>query len=554
MRPSIPESSRAFGPQKQTQRPLVEPGGADAALLPTGIEDIGELVGGYAVDRPEGYDGMDLERVTSYTYDHVVPQPLGLPEDDSTPSPRSKYAWQSAKRSSAAAPSDRLPKGSEAAPRLHSRDTLKNIDRSSGQPGNESVRAGSKVRANSREPSNKAPAPGRKDSRASAGTGSSCGISSGASGASIKPVPLAGTSPSARPTSPGAAGPPVPADPSHSVLSASSSSARARRPSPMSTTGEGKGASKLANVAQRLGVLRKWTLGGEPGTPGLGRPRGENGGFGAGGLGQNSATSPSGFPTRYWNDEEEEGLPEMITDCSSPVIILDFDDTLMATTFVQQTILPGLPPLKRELPIDKASPHYAPLLAHAKVVGEVLREARKHARVAIVTLASTWWLTASAERYLPGLDLERLLEMLEITVYHADRQSQMAISMEKSGQDPAIVAKKAAMSCILKRFYSTSDISEWNVLSIGDSAVEIMALKECFEKECSSASSYGSPKQRLCKTVKFRETPTLEQLTQQLTDLLTSLPRLVAYEKDFDRMAWSNGSMFGGGRKNPLLI
>eukprot|EP00931_Biecheleriopsis_adriatica_P050374 TRINITY_DN29159_c0_g1_i1.p1 TRINITY_DN29159_c0_g1~~TRINITY_DN29159_c0_g1_i1.p1 ORF type:complete len:537 (-),score=86.74 TRINITY_DN29159_c0_g1_i1:5-1549(-) len=105
----------------------------------------------------------------------------------------------------------------------------------------------------------------------------------------------------------------------------------------------------------------------------------------------------------------------------SAVIIFDWDDTLMPTTYVLQTVIPSLPESERAGVLPKTSQHQAALAAHAHLVGFLLRTARRVARVAIVSNSLSPWVEASAARYLPGLDMDALLEELEVPIYYARR-------------------------------------------------------------------------------------------------------------------------------------
>jgi len=216
------------------------------------------------------------------------------------------------------------------------------------------------------------------------------------------------------------------------------------------------------------------------------------------------------------------------------VIILDWDDTLLPTSFIKQVVVQSLDEEDRDGPVPEKSPYFSDLQLHAGVVEELLRAASQVARVAIVTLATRWWVHVSAERYLPGLDLNLLLEELNLTVYPADRQSAMVKALAMSGRDPCKVAKKNAMLKCLKKLYGSSD-SPWNVISIGDSTIEQEAIKECLS---------GSAKQKsLCKTVKLPESMSLGELRSELKQLVPLLPRLVSYSKDFDRNSGNLGNL-----------
>merc|ERR1712232_3176 len=94
------------------------------------------------------------------------------------------------------------------------------------------------------------------------------------------------------------------------------------------------------------------------------------------------------------------------------VILIDWDDTLLPTTFIKQVVLPSLPLIEKGGPVPSDSRFHADLESHAKTVTNMLRAANQAGRVAIVTLATRWWVMTSAEWYFPGFDLEELLEEL----------------------------------------------------------------------------------------------------------------------------------------------
>lgn len=130
----------------------------------------------------------------------------------------------------------------------------------------------------------------------------------------------------------------------------------------------------------------------------------------------------------------------------SPVIIFDWDDTLFPTSYLLKEVAPALRRRRPRLPsadhrgnldgatggqrrfrkdsdaseatVNLPEPYHSDLAEHAKVIRFVLRTARSLANVGIVTLAKEPWVVDSG-KYLPGLDLEHLLEELDIPVYYA---------------------------------------------------------------------------------------------------------------------------------------
>merc|ERR1711957_211217 len=126
------------------------------------------------------------------------------------------------------------------------------------------------------------------------------------------------------------------------------------------------------------------------------------------------------------------------------------------------------------------------LIQHAKIAEAVLRAAREHARVDIVTLAGEVWFEKSAA-FLPGVEMKKLLAELDINVYFAIKPDQEEFDerdlMARARRNSALVkAKKAAMVLSISSRFGVWDEAtfsrcRWNVLSIGDQPEERLALK-----------------------------------------------------------------------------
>eukprot|EP00440_Ansanella_granifera_P069244 gb/GFBE01075121.1/.p1 GENE.gb/GFBE01075121.1/~~gb/GFBE01075121.1/.p1 ORF type:complete len:568 (+),score=86.62 gb/GFBE01075121.1/:1-1704(+) len=224
---------------------------------------------------------------------------------------------------------------------------------------------------------------------------------------------------------------------------------------------------------------------------------------------------------RMFSRSNEPTAPE------NAVIIFDWDDTLCPTTWALDIIKKA----KNEAELAKIEQAHAPELAeHVVAVEQLLRAARSVARVAIVTLATPDFWKRSAETFLDGLNVKDLFPELGIKVYYATRQPR------SSDIKPETVAKKKAMAKCLGHLYPAVSARgvRWNVLSIGDSAIEQEALKQLLSDRSSSP---------LCKTLKFTTEPSLEQLTRQVQAVTPHLPEMVAHMKDFDRVSsrpWSS--------------
>ncbi|CAE7206695.1 unnamed protein product [Symbiodinium natans] len=306
-------------------------------------------------------------------------------------------------------------------------------------------------------------------------------------------------------------------------------------------------------------------------------------------------------------------------DPENAVIIFDWDDTLLPTTYILNTVIPSLPEEDRAGVIPESSPHQATLAAHAHLVGFLVRAARKVARVAIVSNSLSPWVEASSARYLPGLDLEGLLQELDVPIYyarrhlpnisvtykvnkwdvHLDRSSggrigvdiipefdgSLAVARIEDGglmdawnkqhpdqevqpgdrfqevngsnqhlaaecrkmqplritvyravpdRDPYVEAKRIDMVACLEKFYGRHPEWRQNVLSIGDACTEQQAIKEVLHQEANASERSTNARLPLCKTVNLIDTPTLEQLSNELRILLVWLSHMVQYHKDFD--------------------
>lgn len=211
-------------------------------------------------------------------------------------------------------------------------------------------------------------------------------------------------------------------------------------------------------------------------------------------------------------------LPRQQVPQDAAVIMFDWDDTLIATTF-----------------LDKAQSSRQMTLAlrtHARAVAALLRAARAVARVSVVTLSRRPWVLESGSRWLLGLDLPALFRELGVTVYYAGEHAE-----HTAGCRPDSVAlKRNAMARCLTDWstaWAGADPGRvrWNVLSVGDSPVERAALRCLLGPQACSQSFAHAPQ---CKTLKLPGGLALGQLTSELRRLADWLPRAMAHEEDLD--------------------
>lgn len=244
-------------------------------------------------------------------------------------------------------------------------------------------------------------------------------------------------------------------------------------------------------------------------------------------------------------------FPQRLPTRAETTIIIDWDDTLLPTSFVGDAIricapkyaapghfagsnrnARGMPRGTAGCSLPKDFPCFAALQRHARLVEEVLRSARALAsRVAILTLADRPWVFESAEQYLPGLHIKELLQELQIPVYYAS-EYRHASSPRVLGDcnHPDVSAKFNAMAEFLqiKTGCVLPGDEFLNFISIGDSFIEQEAARGV-------QAYFGNSNQRaLCKTVKLLEDPSLKCLTEELQELLKQFGSLISYAGDVD--------------------
>mmetsp|Transcript_30828 Transcript_30828/g.69345 ORF Transcript_30828/g.69345 Transcript_30828/m.69345 type:complete len:440 (-) Transcript_30828:44-1363(-) len=223
-------------------------------------------------------------------------------------------------------------------------------------------------------------------------------------------------------------------------------------------------------------------------------------------------------------------------DASSSVVIFDWDDTLLPTWFIMNVVIPctGKGEEEGTSVLTSDSPFHEALKDHARLIRNVLRGASNIARVAIVTLAARPWVTASAKQYLPGLDLESLLDQLGIRVYYARECvnsffKRCAKDEASNGVNPWVLAKVCAMKKVLRKLYSNRRAGpRWNVVCIGDSDIERDAIQELLW--CAEAEGEVP----FCKTVKLIEDPSAEVLGCQLQVVIARLQRIIQLDEDLN--------------------
>lgn len=220
------------------------------------------------------------------------------------------------------------------------------------------------------------------------------------------------------------------------------------------------------------------------------------------------------------------------------VVIFDWDNTLLPTWYIRSVVEPAS---TREAEPPPGSAFLRPLRRHAQLIAATLRATRAVGRVAIVTLSMRPWVHTSAAQFLPGLDLQGLLDELCIPIYYASehvhttigrlaRREKFVEQHLRDGIDVLSACKRGAMSVSLRKVCGRKRL-RLNVLSVGDSAVEHKAIKDVL---WSPRPSRLPKEEHLCKTVKLIEEPTLQRLGDQLTLFTYTLPSIIAHRDDVD--------------------
>jgi len=201
-------------------------------------------------------------------------------------------------------------------------------------------------------------------------------------------------------------------------------------------------------------------------------------------------------------------------------IFFDWDDTLFPTWYVDQMggacSQPGMMPEFLES-----------MAKHVESVKELLRTARKVARVAIVTLAARPWIDSMASKYWHDFDFEEFLSELDIPVFYAREHISKAEKSkgDEGGVNLYVVAKRNAMCKCLKRLRKKTGRMANNIISFGDSNIEHEALRELVW--CMDSGIFA-------KSVLFSYEPTMGTLTDELRVLTPVIGRMVAIQDDFE--------------------
>jgi len=197
------------------------------------------------------------------------------------------------------------------------------------------------------------------------------------------------------------------------------------------------------------------------------------------------------------------------------VIIFDWDDTLLASSFLSSR------GYRLDSEMEKTAEHEAveqQLKELESAVCSLLTMALTYGAVHIVTNAETGWVQLSAQKFMPGL-----LPMLSKVQILSARST-----FEPAHPDSPLKWKFFAFQEKLSGHFTHAEYKSCggkkNVISLGDSHVEREAVR---------AVTRAMPSTR-CKSVKFAERPSTEQLRRQLELVTNCFHYITHHDGDLD--------------------
>jgi hypothetical protein len=207
--------------------------------------------------------------------------------------------------------------------------------------------------------------------------------------------------------------------------------------------------------------------------------------------------------------EEDSRLNAPANPNQSTVIIFDWDDTLLASSFLHT----------RGYRLDTNMPPCEEVDSNLKLletsVINVLTLALKYGEVNIITNAETGWVQLSAQKFLPGV----VPLLSKVTVISARS------TYEAQHPDAPLKWKFHAFQDRLSPLFAEAK-SNKHVISFGDSHVEREAVR---------AVTRGVMNTRT-KSVKFAERPSMEQLRRQVELVTSCFQYIYTHDGDLDLM------------------
>jgi len=202
------------------------------------------------------------------------------------------------------------------------------------------------------------------------------------------------------------------------------------------------------------------------------------------------------------DDETNKNVASSVqTPCPDTVIIFDWDDTLLASSFLSSRGYRLDSEMERTPEHEQVEQQLREL---ESAVTSLLTMALTYGAVHVVTNAETGWVQLSAQKFMPGL----VPLLSKVTVLSARS------TFEPMHPDSPLKWKFFAFQEKLQTHYGVDYKpvgAKKNVISFGDSHVEREAVRAVTR----------SMSMTRCKSVKFAERPSTEQLRRQL-ELVTN--------------------------------
>jgi hypothetical protein len=210
-----------------------------------------------------------------------------------------------------------------------------------------------------------------------------------------------------------------------------------------------------------------------------------------------------------YSDSDEDDAEETTFSVEDTILIFDWDDTVLPSTWVQEQ---GLRLDDGSIPTDEEK---AQLQKMAQQAAETLTVAKRHGMVVLVTNAEKGWIELSCQKFMPSL--YPTLENVKILSARSTYESQAVTS--------PFEWKYLAFETEIRAFFAKAGEGRMkNVISFGDSAHEREALIRVMDQ---------MPNCRT-KSIKYVERPDVEQLLKENALIGSSFRRIVNHDGNLD--------------------
>jgi hypothetical protein len=219
----------------------------------------------------------------------------------------------------------------------------------------------------------------------------------------------------------------------------------------------------------------------------------------------------SGFSSKQQSPAISQSKSQSNSADKSTIIVFDWDDTLLASSYLSSK------GLRLDSAVSRVNELDSGLRELESSVISVLTLAMQYGEVAIVTNAETGWVQLSAQKFIPAV--VPLINQLAASNSIISARS----TFESKYPDSPLKWKYYAFQSKLSGLFSDSKRIK-NIISFGDSHVEREAVRAC---------TRGFPNTRT-KSVKFAERPSMEQLRRQIELVTNCFQYIHNHEGDLD--------------------